>query len=150
MKYFIITYGCQMNESDSGRLAQYLSSKGWQTADNETRADLVVFNICSVRQSAVDRIYDKVRRLRLKNKKCRIIISGCVLANDQKKFKALGAEIRNIQQLPLKLIAKPKPKIKQTSYQKGISRPASTISKILTTRPSALTSTCRPPRLPLN
>ena len=73
MKYFIITYGCQMNESDSERIASMLENTGYKPAPtmNELKedksssrplakaqgADLIVVNMCSVRQSAVDRIY---------------------------------------------------------------------------------------------
>ena len=66
MKYQIITFGCQMNESDSERLGQYLDSRGWSQARDVSEADLLFFNACSVRQSAVDRLYAKVKKIKLK------------------------------------------------------------------------------------
>ena len=56
-KYFIITYGCQMNKSDSERIAQVLERIGYEKASKVDKADLVIVNMCSVRQSAVDRVY---------------------------------------------------------------------------------------------
>jgi len=57
MKYYIITYGCQMNKSDSERIATVLESRGYEPASKINEADLIVVNMCSVRQSAVDREY---------------------------------------------------------------------------------------------
>jgi len=71
-----------MNQSDSERIATYLKDKGYQPAD-EPRADLIIINMCSVRQSAVHRVYAKINKLQ--NKK--IILTGCVLESDKKKLK---------------------------------------------------------------
>ena len=67
MKYHIITYGCQMNKSDSERIAQILESIGYEKASGMKGADLLVINVCSVRQSAVDRAYGKIRKAKKKN-----------------------------------------------------------------------------------
>ena len=55
-KYHIITFGCQMNKSDSERISADLENKGHKPATEMDEADLVVVNMCSVRQSAVDRV----------------------------------------------------------------------------------------------
>jgi len=55
-KYYIKTYGCQMNHSDSERIASILESAEYQKTSQESDADLIVINACSVRKSAVDRI----------------------------------------------------------------------------------------------
>jgi len=89
MKYFIITFGCQMNKSDSERIATVLEKDGYQPASKETGADLVVVNMCSVRQSAVDRVYGlfpKFKKLREKNPKLKTILTGCILKKDRTKF----------------------------------------------------------------
>jgi tRNA-2-methylthio-N6-dimethylallyladenosine synthase len=100
MKYFLITYGCQMNKSDSERIAAVLENLGYKPASKENEAELILVNMCSVRQSAVDRVYGKIRdfaKLKIKNalvrpadrsrKKLKIILTGCVLNSDKKKFK---------------------------------------------------------------
>ncbi len=83
-KYHIITFGCQMNKSDSERIASFFESKGFVETDNIEDADTVIINMCSVRQSAVDRIYGLAPRLRKLN--AEIIITGCVLDRDKEKL----------------------------------------------------------------
>ncbi|PIU15873.1 hypothetical protein COT20_01215 [bacterium (Candidatus Gribaldobacteria) CG08_land_8_20_14_0_20_39_15] len=55
-KYHILTYGCQMNKSDSERIAAVLEKANYKQSPALNKADLVVLNVCSVRQSAVDRV----------------------------------------------------------------------------------------------
>ncbi len=90
MKYFVITYGCQLNQSDSERIASVLETAGYQSAPTMNGADLMVINMCSIRQSAVDRVYGKIQDfIKLKNKKPNIktLLTGCILKKDLKKFK---------------------------------------------------------------
>ena len=89
MKYWIITYGCQMNKSDSERIASILKKQGYLPALKEAEADLIVINVCSVRQSAVNRAYAKVNKY-YKAKK--IILTGCILKKDKNKLKGKVAE----------------------------------------------------------
>jgi len=84
MKYWIITYGCQMNKSDSERIASILKKQGYLPALKEAEADLILINVCSVRQSAVNRVYAKVNKY---FKKKKIILTGCVLKEDKNKLK---------------------------------------------------------------
>ena len=89
MKYLIITFGCQMNKSDSERITTVLEKKGYLPASNENEADLIVVNMCSVRQSAVDRVFGlipKFQKLKTKNEKLKTILTGCVLKKDRIKF----------------------------------------------------------------
>jgi len=95
-KYSIITYGCQMNEADSERIAAFLEKKGYKPCLKENKADLIVVNMCSIRQSAVDRIYGKIRNLtKLRRKKpgLKIVLTGCILRKDRKNFSELFDEI---------------------------------------------------------
>lgn len=85
MKYFIITYGCQMNKSDSERLASRLEKKGYSPAETAEQADLVALNACSVRQSAVNRINSKIKQLKEQKKK--IFLTGCILEKDRKEWR---------------------------------------------------------------
>ncbi|MFA6306333.1 MAG: tRNA (N6-isopentenyl adenosine(37)-C2)-methylthiotransferase MiaB [Patescibacteria group bacterium] len=78
--YHIITIGCQMNKSDSERLAGVLEKQGYKKTDNKYRADLAVVNTCGVRQMAEDRIYGLIPDIKKANKKVKIILTGC-LAN---------------------------------------------------------------------
>lgn len=85
MKYFIVTYGCQMNKADSERISSILERKRYKEAKSIKAADLVVVNMCSVRQSAVNRVYGLIEKLKkLKGKKT--ILTGCVLRRDRAKF----------------------------------------------------------------
>ncbi len=81
MKYHIITYGCQMNQNDSERIASFFEKKGF-TKSSEKEADFIVVNSCSIRQSAIDRIEARLKKL--ENKK--IILTGCVLDKDKEKL----------------------------------------------------------------
>ena len=88
-KYKIITYGCQMNKSDSERIAAILEKTGYKLSPRLDEADLIVVNMCSVRQSAVDRVYGlipKFKKLREKNPRLKTILTGCILKKDRPKF----------------------------------------------------------------
>ncbi|MCD6114740.1 hypothetical protein J7J74_00405, partial [bacterium] len=107
MKYWIITFGCQMNKNDSQRIAKILEMLGFEKASQENEANLVVVNMCSVRQSAVDRTFSKVKNLKLKiknyNSKCKIILTGCVLEEDKEKFAQFCnaiIDVKNLEKLP--------------------------------------------------
>jgi len=84
MKYWIITFGCQMNKSDSERIASILKKQEHLPALKEAEADLILINVCSVRQSAVNRVYAKVNKY---YKKKRIILAGCILKKDKNNLK---------------------------------------------------------------
>jgi len=85
-----------MNESDSERIASFLEKKGYKSAPNMKGADLIVINACSVRQTAIDRIFGlKQKFARLKAKK---VLTGCVLKSDKKKFKEFFDEILDIKE----------------------------------------------------
>ena len=56
MKYHIIVFGCQMNISDAERVSAVLESVKYKNTLNINEADLIVVTMCSIRQSAVDRV----------------------------------------------------------------------------------------------
>ena len=76
--YNIITIGCQMNKSDSERIAGYLEKNGFKLTNDRSQADLVVVNTCGVRQSAEDRIYGIIPAIKKRNPKAKIILAGCL------------------------------------------------------------------------
>lgn len=78
-KYHIITIGCQMNKSDSERIAQYLEDLGLVYAEQRDQANLVVLTTCGVRQSAEDRIYGLIPRLKADHPGVKIILTGCLV-----------------------------------------------------------------------
>jgi len=96
MEYHIITFGCQMNKSDSERIATILEDIGYQVTPEIKGADLIVVNMCSVRQSAVDRIYGlipKFKKLKEKNSNLKTVLTGCILKEDKRKFRKFFDEI---------------------------------------------------------
>lgn len=89
MKYHIITFGCQMNRSDSERIASVLDGLNYEETFNLKEADLVVINMCSVRQPAVDRVYGLIPQftaLKTKNKGFKTILTGCILKPERTKL----------------------------------------------------------------
>lgn len=82
MKYFIQTYGCQMNTSDSERVASVLERLGYEKADTLEEADFLAFNTCSVRQKAEDRVTGlrpHMARYRENNPGMKFAITGCMV-----------------------------------------------------------------------
>ena len=105
-KFHLIIFGCQMNYSDAERLASVLKKLGYQETNDENQADLIGIIACSVRQSAVDRIYGKLRNWQLVKEKRPLItlLSGCVLERDQKKLRDkfdLFIDIKNLEKYEL-------------------------------------------------
>lgn len=79
--YHIITYGCQMNESDSERLSGQLEELQYQPTENMQEADVIVINTCCVRESAENKVYGKIgelKHLKAKNPNLVIGITGCM------------------------------------------------------------------------
>jgi tRNA-2-methylthio-N6-dimethylallyladenosine synthase len=89
VKLFIQTYGCQINEYDSDRIAQAMALMGYTPAKNIEDADLIVFNTCSVRDKAEQKVYSALGRMReLKEKKQHLIVAvgGCVAQQEKKQI----------------------------------------------------------------
>lgn len=80
-KFFIQTFGCQMNRYDSERLGHLLAGDGYERAESAEEADLIFLNTCSVREKPVQKVYSLLGRLRefkKKNPRLRIGVGGCV------------------------------------------------------------------------
>ncbi len=81
-KYFIFTYGCQMNVFDSEVLSGHLEAMGYSPADSEENTDLLLINTCAVRQKAEEKVLSKLGRLRAlkkKNPAMLLVIWGCMV-----------------------------------------------------------------------
>ena len=87
MRFFIKTYGCQINFVDSEKMAEYLMKKNFQLVKNHLQADFVIVNLCSVRQNATNKAWHWIENTKNNQKKLKIILIGCILENDQNKFK---------------------------------------------------------------
>ena len=84
--YFIRTFGCQMNEHDSERIAGLLEADGMVSADAAAEADVVVLNTCTIRENADQRLYGYLGSLKaekVKNPGMRIAIGGCTAQKDK-------------------------------------------------------------------
>jgi tRNA-2-methylthio-N6-dimethylallyladenosine synthase len=78
-KVYLETFGCQMNVSDSERVATSLASKGFEITPNEDSADIVLINTCSVREKAESKLYTRVGRIRKSRAVMPVVgVMGCV------------------------------------------------------------------------
>ena len=85
-KLYIRTFGCQMNEYDSDRMTDVLAAaEGFETTDDPGQADVILFNTCSVREKAQEKVFHDLGRIRpLKQARPEIIIGvgGCVASQE--------------------------------------------------------------------
>jgi len=84
--YFIRTFGCQMNEHDSERIAGLLEADGMVRTDAAADADVVVLNTCTIRENADQRLYGYLGSLKADKQKkpgMRIVIGGCTAQKDK-------------------------------------------------------------------
>ncbi|MFQ5947928.1 MAG: tRNA (N6-isopentenyl adenosine(37)-C2)-methylthiotransferase MiaB [Acidimicrobiia bacterium] len=84
--YSIRTFGCQMNEHDSERIAGLLESDGMEPAADLEGADIVVFNTCCIRENADNKLYGNLGQLKpLKEQRpgMRIVVGGCLAQKDR-------------------------------------------------------------------
>ncbi len=83
-KVFIKTFGCQMNEYDSDKMADVLgAAQGYEQTQDIDQADLVVFNTCSVREKAQEKVFSDLGRVKhLKQKGVQIAVGGCVASQE--------------------------------------------------------------------
>src|SRR5665647_180269 len=83
-KVFIKTFGCQMNEYDSNKMVDLLrDAQGYELTDNVDEADLILFNTCSVREKAQEKVFSDLGRVKhLKKKGVLIAVGGCVASQE--------------------------------------------------------------------
>lgn len=82
MRYHITTFGCQMNEADSQRLASELEKLGLRATENRAEADVLVVNTCVVRQSAEDKALSYLNTIKpLKQRRPDLVVGvmGCLV-----------------------------------------------------------------------
>ncbi len=84
-RYFVRTFGCQMNEHDSERIAGLFEADGMAEATSVEEADVVVFNTCCIRENADNRLYGNLghlRALKLQRPGMQIAVGGCLAQKD--------------------------------------------------------------------
>ena len=84
-KLYIRTFGCKMNEYDSDKMTDVLAARGIETTEDPNEADIVLFNTCSVREKAQERVFHDLGRVKLlKQAKPDLIIGvgGCVASQE--------------------------------------------------------------------
>ncbi|HEX4565632.1 MAG TPA: MiaB/RimO family radical SAM methylthiotransferase, partial [Vicinamibacterales bacterium] len=81
-KYLIETYGCQMNEHDSERMAGLLEQAGYERTEDDRDADVIVINTCSVREKAEEKLYTRLGEIRVMGEETGarpvVAVAGCV------------------------------------------------------------------------
>lgn len=100
MKYFIETYGCQMSVHDSERMAGLLEQSGYDRAESETDADLVVINTCSVRERAEGQLYTRLGEIKHMSRELGrdpvVAVAGCVAQQEGSKLIARSGGLVDI------------------------------------------------------
>jgi tRNA-2-methylthio-N6-dimethylallyladenosine synthase len=84
--YLIRTFGCQMNEHDSERIAGLLTADGMTPTEDLDQAGVVVFNTCAIRENADNRLYGNLghlKPLKDRNPALRVVVAGCLAQKDQ-------------------------------------------------------------------
>jgi tRNA-2-methylthio-N6-dimethylallyladenosine synthase len=85
-RFYIRTFGCQMNEHDSERIAGLLAADGMEHTDDVEQADVVVFNTCCVRENADNKLYGhlgRVKALKERRPDVQIAVGGCLAQKDR-------------------------------------------------------------------
>lgn len=81
-KYFIVTYGCQMNVHESEKIAGILKEMGYSAAESENEADIIVFNTCCIRENAENHAFGNIGALKKRkreNPDLLICVGGCMM-----------------------------------------------------------------------
>jgi tRNA-2-methylthio-N6-dimethylallyladenosine synthase len=84
-RYFIKTFGCQMNEYDSARMADVLAAAAFSATDDPREADLLLMNTCSVREKAQEKVFSLLgewRQLKAERQHVVIGVGGCVASQE--------------------------------------------------------------------
>jgi tRNA-2-methylthio-N6-dimethylallyladenosine synthase len=88
-RYFVQTFGCQMNMHDTARMEEVLVQHGWEPSAGPETADLIVFNTCSVREKAEQKLRSEVGKLlplKQANPELVIAVAGCVAQQEGEKL----------------------------------------------------------------
>ena len=90
-RYLIRTFGCQMNEHDSERIAGQMEADGYTPADSEDDADVIVLNTCCIRENADNKLYGTLGHLKSRKDArpdLQIVVGGCLAQKDRDQVRA--------------------------------------------------------------
>lgn len=97
-KYNITTFGCQMNKADSERMAGILENMGFEWSEDPLKADLVLYNTCTIRDNAQQKVYSylgKQAKRKKQNPELTLVVAGCVAQQEGEQL------LRRIPELDL-------------------------------------------------
>ncbi len=89
-RYFVRTYGCQMNEHDSERIAGLLETDGLEEAESFDDADVIVLNTCCIRENADNKLYGQLgnlKKLKEERPDLQIAVGGCLAQKDRETIR---------------------------------------------------------------
>jgi tRNA-2-methylthio-N6-dimethylallyladenosine synthase len=95
-RFYVRTYGCQMNEHDSERIAGLLAAEGLEATDDLEQADIVVLNTCCIRENADNKLYGHLGQLKtLKDQRpdLQIAVGGCLAQKDRDLVRARAGHV---------------------------------------------------------
>jgi tRNA-2-methylthio-N6-dimethylallyladenosine synthase len=98
-KIYLKTFGCAQNESDSERVKAFFAEKGDIFIEEWKEADKIIINSCVIRESAENRVYGLIDKIKKSNPKIEIILTGCLVPITKKKIDGVD------QMLPIKEIS---------------------------------------------
>ncbi|AFH43145.1 tRNA (N(6)-L-threonylcarbamoyladenosine(37)-C(2))-methylthiotransferase [Fervidicoccus fontis] len=78
MKFFIKTFGCALNRSDSELMREILISRGFEEIDNLENADVIIVNTCTVRKDSDQKAIEYIEKVKQLNKNSKIVVAGCI------------------------------------------------------------------------
>ena len=96
LRYYIYTWGCQMNEAESGAMARLLDSLGAAAAPEAAQADLVLLVTCCVREKPEQKVYSllgKLRQLKARRPGMRIAVTGCMAQKEAERIRQRVPEV---------------------------------------------------------
>ena len=85
-KYYVKTFGCQMNEHDSERISGLFELDGMQKAESEDNADILFVNTCTIRENADDKLYGtlgQLKKWKLQSDNRKLLVGGCAAQKDK-------------------------------------------------------------------
>jgi tRNA-2-methylthio-N6-dimethylallyladenosine synthase len=138
MKFFIKTYGCQMNVNDSEKMRHILEKKGFSFIPDETAADIIIINSCAVREKPQEKVFSYAGRMPTDKI---IIVAGCVAQSEKEKILKRNPNIDyivgthqyyKIDQIVDEILEKKSPGVKaqlSKQWQETVPAPASRTSR---------------------
>src|SRR5918997_1529048 len=94
--YLVRTFGCQMNEHDSERIAGQMEADGYAPAASEDDADVIVLNTCCIRENADNKLYGTLGHLKSRKDArpdLQIVVGGCLAQKDRDQVRARAPHV---------------------------------------------------------